>query len=282
MAHLVLSVDGVDQIFQLTGVVRIGRHPDNDIQVLDAQVSKRHCVLEEHAAGWVLRDLETLNGTFVNGERVREKTLLCHRDRIRLGSALLDYCDLDEAVADHSPPELRPVVSPVATTSTGEGLLSPQERERLMREYLRRIAAAPTRERLHEVTLAALLALAQGDAGVVLARHDGGLPQRLDELEVGHWIGRGRELTKRPEWPELALQALRSGNPSVRKSSHDVSYRIWEPRCTVVVPLGHAERQLALIAIECPGDEPGALAEIELCARVAGTALVALKASAQP
>jgi hypothetical protein len=278
VAHLVLIVDGVDQVFQLKGMVRIGRHPDNDVQVLDAQVSKHHCELEEHPAGWVLRDLATLNGTFVNGERVRGQTLLCHRDTIRIGSATLDYCDLADAMMAQPPPDVRRAVSAVATTSLGEGVLSPDERGRLLGEYLRRIVAAPSHERLHEVVLAALLALGQGDSGLVLARSDAKPPAGLEELEVVHWVGRGRELPTRPGWAEHALQALRSGTPSGAKQTHDHTYRIWEPRYLLIAPLGHAERRLALVAIECPGEEPPVLTEIELCSSVAGTAHAALTA----
>jgi pSer/pThr/pTyr-binding forkhead associated (FHA) protein len=280
VAHLVLTVDGVDQVFELKGVVRIGRHPENEIQVLDAQASKRHCEVAEHPAGWVLRDLSTLNGTFVNGERVRGETLLCHRDMIRIGNATLGYSDLAEALAAHPPPEIRRAVSAVATTSVGEALMLPAEREQLLREYLRRIVAAPNGERLHELALAALLALGQGDAGLVLARPDGAPLARLDELEIVHWVGRGRELPTRADWTEQALAALRSGNPTVKTHSHDMAYRVWEPRCTLVAPLGHAQRRLALLGLEFPAEQPPNLADIELCARIAGAVLVALAGSA--
>jgi pSer/pThr/pTyr-binding forkhead associated (FHA) protein len=116
VAHLVINVDGVDQVFQLEGVVKIGRHADNQVQVLDAQVSKHHCELEEHAAGWVLRDLGTLNGTFVNGERVRGQSLLCHRDLIRVGNSTVS--DLAEALPHNRSPT-RDATSPEATTAAG-------------------------------------------------------------------------------------------------------------------------------------------------------------------
>jgi pSer/pThr/pTyr-binding forkhead associated (FHA) protein len=277
VAHLVLTVDGVDHVFPLAGVVRIGRHPENDIQVLDAQVSKRHCELEEHVAGWVLRDLGTLNGTYVNGERVRGETLLCHRDTIRVGERTLVYSDLADAPVAQPSLEPRPIVSSVATTSAGGvGALSPAERDRLLHEYLKRILAAPSRDRLLETALDALLSLAEADAGLILAKAGGEPFDGLEGLEIAHWRGRGRELPALRDWAELATGALRGGRLIVRVHSSDETYRIWEPRCTLIAPLGFGERWLALVAIGCPGEQPESLREIELCARVTGAVLAAL------
>lgn len=66
--------------------LNIGRSPDNEIQ-LDAQVvSRRHAVLEQAAAGWILRDLGTVNGTYVNGARVEGTHPLKEGDTITVGS----------------------------------------------------------------------------------------------------------------------------------------------------------------------------------------------------
>ena len=55
---------------QLQATNSLGRHPSNSIQVLDKIVSKEHCIIEQRGAIFVLRDLGSLNGTFVNGKRV--------------------------------------------------------------------------------------------------------------------------------------------------------------------------------------------------------------------
>jgi adenylate cyclase len=63
----------------------IGRHPSNTIQVLDRIVSKEHCHIDVVSGRYVLRDLGSLNGTYVNGERVSEKPLFTG-DEITMGS----------------------------------------------------------------------------------------------------------------------------------------------------------------------------------------------------
>jgi transcriptional regulator with AAA-type ATPase domain len=51
--------------------IQIGRASENDVKLLDSAVSERHVRLEPCAAGLALRDLGSLNGTFVNGVRVQ-------------------------------------------------------------------------------------------------------------------------------------------------------------------------------------------------------------------
>lgn len=63
----------------------LGRHPRNTHQVLDRVVSKEHCHIELIEDAYVLKDLGSLNGTFVNGERVHEHRLL-PGDEITIGS----------------------------------------------------------------------------------------------------------------------------------------------------------------------------------------------------
>jgi ABC transport system ATP-binding/permease protein len=52
-----------------------GRDPDCDLVLPHPGVSRRHCVIERDADGWVLRDGESSNGTLVNGERCEEARL---------------------------------------------------------------------------------------------------------------------------------------------------------------------------------------------------------------
>ncbi|HEY8947202.1 MAG TPA: adenylate/guanylate cyclase domain-containing protein, partial [Polyangiaceae bacterium] len=69
------------------------RHPSNSIQLLDKIVSKEHCTIERRASGFVLRDLGSLNGTYVNGERVNGEQELHHGDDVALGSTRARFDD---------------------------------------------------------------------------------------------------------------------------------------------------------------------------------------------
>ena len=70
------------------GAIVIGRGEDNDVEVLDETVSRRHAVIIETRSGFVLRDLASANGTFVNKQMIEEQEHhLEHGDRIRLGAS---------------------------------------------------------------------------------------------------------------------------------------------------------------------------------------------------
>ncbi len=63
---------------------RIGRHPDNDLQLTDQNISRFHAIIEPKQEGFLLRDLGSRNGTFVNGHKVEEAWLQTG-DQIRVG-----------------------------------------------------------------------------------------------------------------------------------------------------------------------------------------------------
>jgi adenylate cyclase len=91
MARLILATAEGQQAIDLRSTNSLGRHPNNTIQLLDKIVSKEHCILEQRDGQFILRDLGSLNGTYVNGERVRGEILLKHGDDIALGSTRARY-----------------------------------------------------------------------------------------------------------------------------------------------------------------------------------------------
>ncbi|HEY5426603.1 MAG TPA: FhaA domain-containing protein [Candidatus Tumulicola sp.] len=62
-------------VYSIEGTVRIGRGDENEILLADRSVSRTHAVVETAGPQPVVRDLGSTNGTFVNGERVRERGL---------------------------------------------------------------------------------------------------------------------------------------------------------------------------------------------------------------
>lgn len=50
----------------------------------EPSASRHHCRIESGAGGWIVRDLQSRNGTFLNGERVKSAPL-CHLDRLMIG-----------------------------------------------------------------------------------------------------------------------------------------------------------------------------------------------------
>lgn len=71
-------------------VTAIGRHPDSDIFLDDITVSRRHVGIERGDDGYTLRDVGSLNGTYVNRKRVDE-ALLRHGDEVQIGRYRLSF-----------------------------------------------------------------------------------------------------------------------------------------------------------------------------------------------
>lgn len=65
----------------------IGRDPSNLLAVNDPSLSRRHCLLLRENGGLVIKDLESRNGTFVNGNAVQQAALR-HGDQISIGDSM--------------------------------------------------------------------------------------------------------------------------------------------------------------------------------------------------
>jgi FHA domain/Protein of unknown function (DUF3662) len=77
-AHFTLRmIKGVppDGVYSIEGKVRVGRSEESEIVLLDPSVSRAHAIVEIDAGAPVVRDLDSTNGTFVNGRRIRVEAL---------------------------------------------------------------------------------------------------------------------------------------------------------------------------------------------------------------
>jgi hypothetical protein len=70
--------------------VTTGRHPDSDIFLDDVTVSRKHAVFAQEADGYAVRDVGSLNGTYVNRELV-DHHLLRTGDEVQIGKFRLVY-----------------------------------------------------------------------------------------------------------------------------------------------------------------------------------------------
>jgi len=77
MARLVVKSEVREQVIELKlGVNRLGRSPDADLQIEHSTISGFHCELELDRGELIIRDCESTNGTFVEGEPVHEVRLM--------------------------------------------------------------------------------------------------------------------------------------------------------------------------------------------------------------
>lgn len=72
---------------RLDDLIRIGREAENEICIPDGQVSRAHAKIEKTDDGYLLTDLNSTNGTYVNDKRVTQATPLRIGDSIIIGPA---------------------------------------------------------------------------------------------------------------------------------------------------------------------------------------------------
>ena len=80
-----------------TPVVNIGRADYNDLVVPDESVSTTHAKLQRREGVWVLVDLDSTNGTFVDGDQVRGETPLAPGANVRFGDVSMVFEPTDDA-----------------------------------------------------------------------------------------------------------------------------------------------------------------------------------------
>jgi two-component system NtrC family sensor kinase len=81
--------------FELPAELTLGRDGSNLIQLNDSEASRQHARLRKDEAGYILTDLNSSNGSFVNNEPVKER-LLKTGDRVLLGRSLMLFTDTQE------------------------------------------------------------------------------------------------------------------------------------------------------------------------------------------
>ncbi|HZL89381.1 MAG TPA: FHA domain-containing protein [Pirellulaceae bacterium] len=120
-------LDGADRgrVYQnLVPPITIGREEGNSIQLNDERISRYHIKIQEDHNRLVLTDLESTNGTKVNGEDAQLK-ILRYGDIISLGRSVLLFGSRDQ-IAERLA-RLR-----AGDNHQGESLVAPEERERVL------------------------------------------------------------------------------------------------------------------------------------------------------
>jgi transcriptional regulator with GAF, ATPase, and Fis domain len=100
MNHRLVARDGPlkGSVFVLDDIeFSVGRNPSNRLSVSDPSLSRQHCVIAARGKQFEIRDLDSRNGTFVNGVPVHQR-LLADGDEVQIGNSLFLF--LAEEVAD--------------------------------------------------------------------------------------------------------------------------------------------------------------------------------------
>jgi hypothetical protein len=123
MARLLIKTEGLEQqaLELRLGVNRVGRDPDCDFPIVHSTVSTSHCELVVSSEGVMLRDCDSTNGTFINGDPVTEAWLSPGQE-VRLGDVelLVENTDINVAIPQFE----RPRQQPLAPVVLPDGALS--------------------------------------------------------------------------------------------------------------------------------------------------------------
>jgi len=101
---LVMRGPNAGSRFRLDGdLTTAGRHPDSDIFLDDVTVSRRHAEFYRHGARFTVRDVGSLNGTYVNRERIEEAEL-AGGDEVQIGKFRLLFLTSQDVGPDPRTP----------------------------------------------------------------------------------------------------------------------------------------------------------------------------------
>ena len=106
------------------GKVILGRSKEASITIPDINLSRAHCSVAATPQGYMLEDLDSTNGTYMNGKRIRQ-VLLRENDRIVLGETELEFRARDRV--DDTERKMR------ATAVSGGEELSPADALRMLK-----------------------------------------------------------------------------------------------------------------------------------------------------
>ena len=119
MPKMIVSIDGVViKEVQLTkDRTTLGRRPYNDIVIDNLAVSGEHAVLQMVGADVFIEDLNSTNGTYINGKAVK-KQLLTHNDTVEIGKYKIKYL-VEEGNDYEKTMIMKPGSQTPASSSTG-------------------------------------------------------------------------------------------------------------------------------------------------------------------
>ncbi|MCI0458114.1 MAG: FHA domain-containing protein [Gemmataceae bacterium] len=111
-------------IWEGSGLLRVGRLPNLDVPIADSSLSRLHAELVPTDQGWVVHDLGSTNGTFLNGDQLgRAEARLRAQDILQFGEIPVTVASITELTAD--PDQPTEPVAPHVTALNAWNDLSP-------------------------------------------------------------------------------------------------------------------------------------------------------------
>ncbi len=143
-----VGLDGAEKSYRLQThrPFTVGRDPGNDIILRDPKVSRHHAEIVFERGFFVLHDLASANGTYVNGKRIRVAPLT-HGAKLRLGNSYGRFSEELPTEAD-APPQPERLDTPIpqqptVTVDAGDIEAGTDENQRFSMETLPHEALSP-------------------------------------------------------------------------------------------------------------------------------------------
>jgi len=113
-----VGLDGTEKSYRLQThrPFTVGRDPGNDIILRDPKVSRHHAEIVIERGFFVLHDLASANGTYINGKRIRVAPLT-HGAKLRMGNSYGRFSEELPTEAD-APPVQEPLETPIPQQPT--------------------------------------------------------------------------------------------------------------------------------------------------------------------
>ena len=221
MACLIVQEDGQRVQYELKeGENLIGRHPDSALAIVKPSVSGRHAMIHVRDGSFIIEDIGSRNGTFVNQDRISSQVQLKHNDMVQFGDAVARFENLSEAPAPR--PAASKTVAGAATVSgetTLAGGINLEDSEATITGEVGTGARFGVLDVNPEAKLKAVLEISQSLAGT--ADVEAMLPKILSTLfSVFHYADRGCILLKDAKG-EMVPRAMR-----YRQQGEDASVRL--------------------------------------------------------
>lgn len=211
----------------------IGRGTDNDIVLLDIAVSRHHLRIDRHGDGFRLLDLQSGNGTYINGRRVLDAELY-DGDAVEVGNTVLGFSTVGK-------PRLRPAGLREAVTDPS--IAAP------------RSPAPPRRFPLLWIALSALTAFVTVVVTMMIIKslRDPPAAAAADPAEAAAWVARADDAIAKRSWESARadLEVARSLAPDAPA--------VTERLALVEREAGHAATLAAARAMVDRGEPPAAV-----------------------
>ena len=260
MSQLLIDADGKKSVVLLNQPsYHLGRSLTNEICYPDISgLSRQHLIIERNGPNWILCDLGSTNGTFVNGNRITEPHTLRHKDRVTIGHLSLVFDELRPS--DTNPPTVvfvdPPSLSQETPTATGNlaSLLREETEDshgaRHMDAVIRAARAMATHlplEKLFDLILKLSVEAVGASRGVLMTLEG-------EELLVRAQLGAGFRISWRVRNAVLKEKRSLLVHDALTDSSLALSNSIMrdQVRSIMAVPLQTDEKVIGLIYVDSP------------------------------